>query len=92
MATGDQPDAARINTALTSLALQQRNLAAAILYQYQYLNKLGAAALDALGLDGADVLAKIGYLATPAQVYQGTATQAQEFDFADATVSLWAAQ
>ena len=92
MATGDQPDAARINATLTSLALQQRNLAAAIMWQHRYLNKLGEAALDNLGLDGGDVLAKIGYLATPAQVYQGTAAQPAPWDFQDATASLWAAQ
>lgn len=92
MATGDQPDAARINAVLTALALQQRNLAAAIIWQHQYLNKIGQAALTALGLDGADVLTKIGYMATPAQVYQGSAIQGATFDFEDALCSLWAAQ
>jgi hypothetical protein len=95
MATGQQATIAQVNTQLTSLALQLRNLAGQIMDQHTFLNKQGHDGLVALGFedaDATDVLARIDYMATIAQIYEGNATQATTFDFEDALCSLWAGQ
>jgi hypothetical protein len=80
---------------LTQFAITLRDGAANILQQHAYLNKLGTDGLVALGFDAADaqeVLNLIDYMATLAQVYKGTATQATAFPFEDALSVLWAGQ
>jgi hypothetical protein len=95
VAIGDQADPGRVNAQLSSLALQLRNWSGQVISQAAYLNKLGAAGLEAMGYssdDAADVLARIDYMLTVAQVYKGSAAQPAAYPFEDALCSLWAAQ
>jgi hypothetical protein len=95
VAIGDQADQGRINIQLSSLALQLRNWAIQVQSQAAFLNKLGAAGLEAIGYDAADaaaVIQQIDYMLTVAQIYAGNATQPSAFNFQDATCALWAAQ
>lgn len=95
MAVGSQGNLAQVNSTLTSLAIQWRNLAELTIQQGEYLNGLGLAGLEALTVDSTDaqsVLTLIDYMTTCAQVYKGAATQASEFDFENALMVLWAGQ
>jgi hypothetical protein len=95
MATGDQADVGRVNTQLSSVALQLRNWATASLNFAQYVNKIGTAGLEAMGFtpaDAAQVITEADYMQTIAQIYKGEATQGTTFDFEDALCGLWAAQ
>lgn len=98
MAVGNQASEASINQALTSYSVQLREICQNILNLQQFLNGaagLGLAGLEALGYSQADaqvVLSMASYMATIAQVYDGTATQASLFNFGSALSPLWAAQ
>lgn len=98
MAVGTQSNAGNINQTLTNLALALRNDVQDILNLQQYLNGatgLGLAGLEALGYSAADaqvVLSMANYMATIAQVYNGTATQASLFNFGSALTPLWGGQ
>lgn len=102
MAVGAQTNAGNVNQTLTNLAIAWRELCDDTTEQWAFLNKLNTAGLIALGFssgDAAQVLTMIDYLATPAQVFQGTVqaggsggTGAVEFNYEDATTPLWAGQ
>jgi hypothetical protein len=89
---GEQPTMAQINNDLTQLALQQRSLAQAIVDFFEQVNDLGTAGLEALGFtsdDAAAMVTNASYLATPSQVYLGTATQGTLFDFDTQLAPFW---
>jgi hypothetical protein len=95
MAVGDQADITRVNTQLSSIALQLRNWSTQALNYAHYLNKIGQTGLENMGYTPADaqqVILQADYMQTIAQIYVGQATQATVFDFNDALSSLWAAQ
>lgn len=92
MAIGTPPNALGINQALTGMAIALRNQADAILQQQAYLNNLGTSGLQAIGFTATDaqaVLDAINHMATVAQVYRGTATQATLFNFENSLLQLW---
>jgi hypothetical protein len=93
MAVGNQPNQGNINNTLTENAIALRELANDIIQTQQYNTKLGLAGLQALGFAGPDaqaVLDDSNHMATVAQVYKGTATQAALFNFEDSLTHLWA--
>jgi hypothetical protein len=93
VAVGNQPNQGNINQSLTQLAQAWRGLAVDTLQQWAYLNKLGLTGLEGLGFAAGDaqaVLDAVNHMATCAQVYKGTATQATLFNFEDSLTSLWA--
>ena len=116
MSVGTQATVQQVNSVLTNLAIQWRELVQTTIEQWAFLNKLGLTGLENLGGTGAGfssaanpanpggvsdaqyVLTLIDYLATPAQVFQGTQGQAPagqaaaDFNFQDATTVLWAGQ
>ena len=107
MAEGTQPTVAQVNATLTSLALQLRNLAAAIEQQWAFLNKLGTTGLENIGgtgqgfsaTDAGAALQDIDYMQTVTGVYKGTiqaqgtgGTGAILFNFEDALTHLWSGQ
>jgi len=95
MTVGNQDSVANVNAALSSLAVQLRTLMQGISDQFEFLDGLGTAGLEALGFDSADaaaVLADISYMSTLAEVYYGTAVQTTEYDFDTQLSALWAGQ
>jgi hypothetical protein len=101
MTVGNQPTVASINEALTSLAVQWRNLAQQTIWLNQQIGNLGATGLENLGGTGAGfssadasvVLASAGNLADMAGIYQGLAPGLTlPFNFRDNTVPLWGGQ
>lgn len=98
MPIGQQPSVLVIDSALTSYALQMRDLMRQIRDFNLQIGKLGAAGLVALQpagyspADASNAVAMAATLATPATLYFGTATQATTFNFNDALSPLWAGQ
>lgn len=95
MSVGLPTSQGAVNQSLTTLAINLREVASEILHQWGYLNKLGLAGLETVGFSAADaqsVLDNINHMATVAQVYRGTATQASLFNFEDALTPLWGGQ
>lgn len=96
MAAGVQPTQAQINANAGALAL---NLRAAMQAIVNFQAWLGAtqttATLEALGFtagDAATLISSVGNLNTLAGIYQGTATQASEFNYEANSNSLWGGQ
>ena len=92
MAVGAQTTQAVVDSELSSCAVQLRDLAARILQKQAYYNKLGITGLGVAGFTAPDaqaVLDNINHMATVAQVYKGTATQASLFNFEDYLTPLW---
>lgn len=84
MAVGSVATQAQLNAQLAQLAQGLRTTAGQILLLWSYANTLGLTGLEALGFTPADAQAyldAVNHLATVAQVYQGTATQATQFNF-----------
>jgi hypothetical protein len=95
MSVGAQTNQGNVNQNLTDLATEWRDLTTRTLQKWAYLNKLGVPGLQALGFTAGDaqaVLDSVNHLATPAQVYRGTATQASLFNFEDSLTPLWGGQ
>lgn len=95
MTIGQQADTASINQALTSYAVQLRNLCEQIGDFNLFVAQLGAPGLEAIGFDAADaasVVSQAAVMNTMTALYMGTATQAAEFDFNNALAPLWAGQ
>jgi hypothetical protein len=98
MAIGNQPNVAQINSQAAQIALQHRANAQAALQFQAYVVALGQAGLVALGFAAADataLLTQANYMATLAQIYQGTVQQggtggtgASLFNFQNALVAL----
>jgi hypothetical protein len=91
MAIGNQPNVAQINSQAAQIAMAFRSNAQAALQFQAYVVALGQAGLVALGFASADataLLTQANYLATLAQVFQGTATQGSTFNFQNALVAL----
>jgi phage-related protein len=95
MAAGQQATPAAINQALTSYAVQLRNLCQQITNLNVFIGDLGTGGLETLtppynADDAASVVSYAAILNTVAAVYYGTATQATEYDFNNALAPLWA--
>ncbi len=91
MPIGEQPNLAQMNSLAAQVAIQFRQTAQQALELQGDVTTLGQAGLVALGFASADATAFItqcSYLATVAQVIQGTATQGTEFDFVNAWLAL----
>jgi hypothetical protein len=91
MAVGTTATAAQMNAQLASVAMALRSTAQQILALSVYANELGLAGLEAIGFGSDDAqtfLNMCDYMATVAQVYQGTATQGSEFNFSDALTAV----
>lgn len=86
-----------LNATAGNYALQLRDLLRNISNFAEWCNGLGGLAgfETAFGLSPADaqtMMNMISYMNTVAGVYQGTATQASEFDFDNALSVLWGGQ
>lgn len=91
MAIGNAPNLAQINSQAYQIALGFRSTAQQALAFQAYIVSLGQAGLVALGFAAADattMLTCANYMATLAQVYEGTATQASDFNFQNALIAL----
>jgi hypothetical protein len=91
VAIGNQPNQAQLNSQAAALAGQFRSNAQQALALQSYVVGLGNAGLVALGFTSADGTALtncVNYMATLAQVYQGSATQPTLFNFQNALVTL----
>lgn len=93
MAIGNQANLTPVmlNNYAAQTAVQLRSVAAQILALQASVVSLGQAGLVALGYSAGDattLLTVINEMATVAQVYQGTATQASLFNFQNALVAL----
>jgi len=93
MAIGNQPNAAQLNAQAAQLAMSWRSLAQQTAALQAYVTGLGSAGLQAAPLsfssgDASAFITACNYMATLAQVYQGTATQGSLFNFGNALVAL----
>jgi hypothetical protein len=91
MPIGEQPNVAQLNSQAAQIAIQFRNTAIQAVEMQGDVTALGQAGLVALGFASADAtafIAQCNYLATVAQVIQGTATQGTLFNFVNAWLAL----
>jgi hypothetical protein len=91
MAVGNIPTVAQLNSQAAQIATAWRTVALQTLYFQAYVVAEGTAGLQALGFasgDATTMLAQADYMATMAQVFQGTVTQASLFNFQNALVAL----
>lgn len=91
MAIGNIPTMAQLNTQAYQIALLYRSAAQQALAFQAFVVAQGSAGLQGLGFAAADASALItqaDYMATLAQVYTGTATQASLFNFQNALIAL----
>jgi len=91
MAIGNIPNLQQLNSQAAQIAGTFTSNAAAALKLQAYVTSLGTTGLVALGFTAADAAAFVtccNYLATIAQVIEGTATQATLFNFQNALVAL----
>jgi hypothetical protein len=91
VAIGNVPSQAQLNNQAAQLATTVRQWAYQALIFQVYVVAQGTAGLEALGFASADASSMVSmadYMATIAQVYQGTATQDSEFNFQDALSAL----
>lgn len=95
MSVGTQATAASINQALTSSALNLRNVCTQIQYLQTFIQTLGTAGLEGIGFsatDAASVVELSGYLNNITAVYYGTGTQQTASNFDQALSVLWGGQ
>jgi hypothetical protein len=95
MTIGNQATVAGINQSLSSYAVQLRNPCEQLGDFNLFIAQLGMTGLVGLGFaaaDAANVIVQAAVLNTIAALYEGTATQAAEFDFNNALAPLWAGQ
>jgi len=98
MAVGNQATPSSINNILTQYAIALRDDCQNIANLYEYITTLGVAGLENLGgtglgfspADAATVVTMVSYLNTLAIVFNGTGTQASQFNFGNALSSLYA--
>jgi hypothetical protein len=91
MAIGNDPSLAQLNSLAANLATQWRNLAVQTMELQNYAVAAGQAGLVAKGFASGDAttfLTQCNYMATLAQVVQGTATQSSLFNFVTALIPL----
>jgi hypothetical protein len=98
MAVGNVPTMAQLNSQVAQLATQYRTTAMSVLWLQAYVTALGQAGLVALGFGSGDattLIAQVNYMATLAQIYQGTVQQggtggtgASLFNFQNALVAV----
>lgn len=91
MAIGNIPNMQQVNSQAAQLAGSWRTVAQQTVAFQAYISSLGTAGLIALGFASADATAMVtmsNYMLTMAQVFQGTATQASDFNFQNALVAL----
>jgi hypothetical protein len=91
MAIGNAPSVAQLNSQAAQVAGAFKSTAAQALTLQAYVVALGHAGLMTLGFSDADATAlatQCNYMATLAQVYQGTATQGSLFNFSNALTAL----
>lgn len=91
MAIGNQPNVQQLNAMAAQIAGQYRSNAQAALQLQAYVTGLGQAGLVALGFASADATSLTtccNYMATLAQVFQGTASQGTNFNFQNALIPL----
>lgn len=91
MAIGNIPNMQQVNSQAAQLAGSWRTVAEQTIAFAAYIASLGSAGLQALGFTSGDATAMItmsNYMLTMAQVFQGTATQASDFNFQNALVAL----
>jgi hypothetical protein len=91
VAIGNTPTMAQLNAQAAQVAMAFRTNAQQALALQAYVVGLGSAGLQAMGFAAADataMLAQCNYMATLAQVFQGTATQGSMFNFQNALVAL----
>lgn len=93
MAVGNQATLtqALVNSYAAQLAIQLRSMCQQILTFQAAVVALGLTGLQGIGFTAADaqiILNMANYMATIAQVYQGTATQATTFNFENALTAL----
>jgi hypothetical protein len=92
MAIGNQPTVVQLNGQAAQLATMFRTTAQQALYFQAYVvTALGSSGLVALGFtsgDATSMIAMANYMATCAQVFQGTATQGTTFNFQNALIPL----
>jgi hypothetical protein len=96
MVAGNQPSQAAVNAIAGGLVTGLRDLMTQVTNFNAWLNSAGGAtALEALGFDAADaatIISTIANHATLATVYQGTASQAQPFNYMANGEALWGGQ
>lgn len=93
MAVGIQPNAGLLNNLAGQMAISLRDNCQKILGLWAYVNSggVGQAGLEAMGFTADDALtfmSLVDQMATVAQVFQGTATQATNYSFASALTAL----
>jgi hypothetical protein len=87
MAVGASTSASQLNSWLSSQALQLCSWAFQTEQLSELTTSLGISGLEALGFSSGDAtsfISMVSYLSTISGVYQGTVTQASEFDFDNA--------
>jgi hypothetical protein len=91
VAIGNAPSVAQLNSQAAQIAGAFKSTAAQALTLQAYAVSLGQAGLTTLGFSAGDAtqfLTMCNYMATLAQVYQGTATQGSLFNFSNALTAL----
>lgn len=91
MAIGNIPNQQQLNSQAAQLAGSWRSTGQQTVAFQAYIASLGTAGLQALGFtagDAASMITMSNYMLTMAQVFQGTATQATQFNFQNALVAL----
>jgi hypothetical protein len=91
VAIGNIPNQQQVNSQAAQLAGQWRSCAQQSQYFEAYISALGTAGLIALGFasgDATNMVTMANYMLTLSQVFQGTATQATDFNFQNALVAL----
>ena len=97
MTAGNQPSLAAVNQTAGSLAVQLRNLFEQINDFNAWLSAFGGAAqleaeLQFSTADAQTIISTMANLAALAGIYQGTGTQAQEFNYEANSQALWGGQ
>lgn len=95
MAIGSQASVASINNTLTTYAVGLRGLCQNIANFQVFVVTLGSAGLQAIGFSSPDATALLNMastLNTMAGLFNGTATQATQYNFNNALSSVYAGQ
>jgi hypothetical protein len=91
MAIGNIPNEAQLNSQIAQLATQWRTLSQQTLAFQAYVVGLGTTGLQSLGFapgDSTQFVTMADYMATMAQVFQGSASQPAAFNFQNALVAV----
>jgi hypothetical protein len=85
----------QVNNQISTIAVALRDACQNASNFQQWIVEQGTAGLEAIGFspaDAASLLQTASYLNTIAAIYFGTAAQPSDFNFANATCSVWAGQ